>query len=113
MVQQPSTLAAAVSAVGPVAHETMFLPELTKTPLRSSIPWTAAKAMASTAPLHDTKAAGARSRVLLLATPIESALQSRAESALVGHSSMPQRGQRRTRRTTMMQACQPLTVLLS
>ncbi|XP_075727017.1 uncharacterized protein LOC119164054 isoform X3 [Rhipicephalus microplus] len=62
MVQQRSTTPAAVeSAVGPIAHETMFTPELTKTPLESRISWTAAKPMAPTAPPHDTQEAGASS----------------------------------------------------
>ncbi|KAL3183739.1 hypothetical protein MRX96_033817 [Rhipicephalus microplus] len=62
MVQQRSTTPAAVeSAVGPIAHETMFTPELTKTPLESRISWTAAKPMASTAPPHDAQEAGASS----------------------------------------------------
>lgn len=58
MVRQPATPSAAISAVGPVTHQTMFTPEPTETPPKSSISWTAAKTVASATPLRVTRAAG-------------------------------------------------------
>lgn len=58
MVRQPATPSAAKSAVGPVTHQTMFTPEPTETPPKSSISWTAAKTVASATPLRVTRAAG-------------------------------------------------------